>query len=75
MLTRLILIRHGASHHKADGVVGGPHGCRGLMAVGWHQTERLAHRLAHELKERPDAIYSSVLPRAWETARIIAAPL
>jgi broad specificity phosphatase PhoE len=33
METRLVLIRHGASHHKDDGVVGGPRGCRGLTAV------------------------------------------
>lgn len=75
MPTRLILIRHGASHHKADGVVGGPRSCRGLTAAGRHQAERLAHRLAHELQERPDAIYCSVIPRAAETAQIIAATL
>ncbi len=75
MLTRLTLIRHGVSHHKDDEVLGGPHGCRGLTAVGRHQTERLAHRLVHELQDRPDAIYSSVIPRAWETAEIIAATL
>ncbi len=34
MLTRLTLIRHGVSHHKDDEVLGGPHGCRGLTAVG-----------------------------------------
>jgi probable phosphoglycerate mutase len=32
MITRLILVQHGASHHKDAGVVGGPRGCRGLTA-------------------------------------------
>jgi broad specificity phosphatase PhoE len=69
---RLIIIRHGASHHKADGVVGGPRGCRGLTDDGRRQALSLAQRLASELQERPVAVYCSVLPRAIETAEILA---
>ncbi len=29
METRLLIIRHGASHPKEAGVIGGPRGCRG----------------------------------------------
>jgi probable phosphoglycerate mutase len=75
METRLILVRHGASHHKDDGVVGGPRGCRGLTAGGRRQAERLAQRLAAELPDDPAAVYCSVLPRAVETAEILAAAL
>ncbi len=75
MATRLMLIRHGASHHKEDGVVGGPRGCRGLTVAGRHQAEGLARRLARELREHSGAIYCSVLPRAVETAEIVAAAL
>ncbi|MDQ4097297.1 MAG: histidine phosphatase family protein [Actinomycetota bacterium] len=73
--TRLILIRHGASHHKDDGVVGGPSGCRGLTDGGRRQAEQLGKRLAREVPERPNAIYCSVLPRAIESAQILAAAL
>jgi broad specificity phosphatase PhoE len=59
MTTRLLLIRHGASHHKDDGVVGGPRGCRGLTPVGRLQAEQLAQRLSRELQEPPAMIYSN----------------
>lgn len=72
MQTRLILIRHGASHHKQGGVVGGPTGCRGLTDVGRRQADALKQRLVSELDVLPAAVYSSVLPRAIETAEILA---
>lgn len=75
METRLILVRHGASHHKEDGTVGGPRGCRGLTDVGRDQAGALAQRLVRELPDRPAALYSSVIPRAIETAEIVAAAL
>jgi broad specificity phosphatase PhoE len=75
METRLVLVRHGASHHKDDGVVGGRRGCRGLTAGGRRQAERLARRLAAERPESPAAVYCSVLPRAVETTEILAAAL
>jgi len=72
MQTRLILVRHGDSHHKEDGVIGGRQGCRGLNDLGLRQVTALAHRLADDLEAPPDAIYSSVLRRALETAEIMA---
>ncbi|MCC7370751.1 MAG: histidine phosphatase family protein [Chloroflexi bacterium] len=69
--TRLILVRHGASHHKEDGIVGGPRGCRGLTEAGRDQAARLARRLLGELQHGPSVIYCSVLPRAIETAEIL----
>lgn len=73
MVTRLILIRHGASRHKVDGIMGGPRGCRGLTDTGRAQGEALTRRLASELLEPPQAVYSSVIPRAIETASILTA--
>lgn len=75
MQTRLILIRHGASHHKADRVVGGSNGCRGLTDAGRNQASALARRLVRELDQPPTAVYSSVLLRAFETAEILATAL
>lgn len=75
MPTRLLLVRHGASHHKEDAIVGGPKGCRGLTDTGRVQAESLARRLSADILNRPAAIYSSVIPRAVETAGILAAAL
>jgi len=75
MQTRLILVRHGASHHKADGIVGGPRGCRGLTDTGRRQAQALGKRLATDLRPLPAAVYCSVLPRAVETAGIVASEL
>lgn len=75
MPTRLILVRHGTSHHMMDEVIGGPIGCRGLTGEGREQAERLAQRLTGELAERPVAIYSSVIPRATETGEIVTRAL
>ncbi|MFC8300148.1 histidine phosphatase family protein [Micromonospora orduensis] len=74
MRTRLIFVRHGESVHQVDGTVGGPHGCRGLTALGHDQAHRLARRLAEDhAVDRPVAVYSSVLRRTVETAQPIAA--
>jgi broad specificity phosphatase PhoE len=56
-----------------DSVVGGVKGCSGLAVDGRRQAERLRDRLLRtgELAET-DAVYTSVLPRAIETAEIIA---
>jgi broad specificity phosphatase PhoE len=85
MRTRLIFIRHGESVHQVEEVVGGPRGCRGLTDRGHQQADRLADRLAADLlpdrqavdvgSGTPVAVYSSVLRRAVETARPIAAAL
>ncbi|MFI0792320.1 histidine phosphatase family protein [Micromonospora rubida] len=76
MRTRLLFVRHGESVHRVEGVVGGPHGCRGLTDAGHHQAHRLAGRLRDELAAAgPVAVYSSVLRRAVETAWPIAGAL
>ena len=71
--TRLVLIRHGEAICNVEGVVGGPKGCRGLTETGRAQASTLATRLVQsgELRDAT-ALYTSVLPRAIETASIIA---
>jgi probable phosphoglycerate mutase len=56
-----------------DGVVGGRSGCTGLSPVGVAEAEALRTRLAHsgELADVA-AVYVSILPRALETAAIVA---
>ena len=74
--TRLVLVRHGEAVCNVTGVCGGPVGCTGLTDRGRDQVAVLAARLTEtgELAGA-DALYSSVLPRAVETARILAPAL
>lgn len=65
--TRLLLIRHGDSRHKREGIVGGPKGDRGLTERGVWEAGRLRGRLA---SLDVGAVYSSPLPRALQTAEI-----
>ena len=71
--TRLVLIRHGEAYCNALGLVGGPIGCGGLTDLGERQAQELGGRL-RRTREFDDAtaLYTSVLPRAIQTARIIA---
>jgi 2,3-bisphosphoglycerate-dependent phosphoglycerate mutase len=76
MPTRLVFVQHGESVHSVQAVVGGPHGCQGLTELGHEQVHRLAGRLADDLAaDGPVALYTSVLRRAVETAKPIAAVL
>ena len=74
--TRLVLVRHGEAVCNASGVCGGPIGCQGLTALGRSQVEALRDRLAvtGELSGT-DALYASILPRAIETAELLAPAL
>lgn len=74
--TCLVLIRHGDAKCAAEGVVGGPFGCSGLTDTGVAQASALRDRLI-STGELGDvvALYTSVLPRAIETAQIIRAGL
>jgi 2,3-bisphosphoglycerate-dependent phosphoglycerate mutase len=74
--TRLVLIRHGESRSAVDRIVGGHQGCTGLSELGRRQAEALRDRLART-GELGDAsvVLTSVLPRAIETADIIAPAL
>ncbi len=71
--TRIVLIRHGEAVCNVSGVCGGPIGCEGLTGLGRQQVEALRDRLLKtgELAGA-DVLYSSVLPRAIETATIVA---
>lgn len=71
--TRLVLIRHGESRSTVDRVVGGHRGCSGLTDRGVRQAKALRDRLTRtgELATAT-AVLTSVLPRAIETAEIIA---
>jgi probable phosphoglycerate mutase len=72
---RLILVRHGAAYAGLTGVIGGRQGCAGLTPNGRMQAEALRDRLAAAGRLRPDAFLASELPRAIQTAEIIAPPL
>jgi len=75
-VTRLVLIRHGEAVCNVSGVCGGRTGCTGLTERGIEQVEKLRDRLAvtGELAGT-DALYASVLPRAIQTAEILAPAL
>jgi probable phosphoglycerate mutase len=69
---RLILVRHGDAHAGFHGVIGGPAGCTGLTPYGRAQAEALRDHLATSGRVRADVLLASLLPRAIETASIIA---
>ena len=69
---RLILVRHGDAHAGFHGVIGGPTGCAGLTPYGREQAEALRDHLATSGRVRADVLLASLLPRAVETASIIA---
>ncbi|MBL8777218.1 MAG: histidine phosphatase family protein [Acidimicrobiales bacterium] len=70
--TRLVLVRHGEAHAGFHGVIGGRTGCAGLTPHGRTQAEALRRRLETTRELRADVLLASVLPRAIETADIIA---
>jgi probable phosphoglycerate mutase len=67
--TRVVLIRHGEAECNLNRVIGGVKGCTGLTNRGRVQVAALADRLyeSGELRQAT-TLYSSVLPRAVETA-------
>ncbi len=67
-VTRLFLIRHGQSGGNVDGTFGG-HSDTPLSELGARQAEVTAKYL---LSERIDALFSSDLPRAVQTAEPLA---
>jgi probable phosphoglycerate mutase len=72
---RLTLVRHGDAHAGFGGVIGGHRGCAGLTPLGRQQAEALRDHLAEAGRARPDVLLASELPRAVETASIIAPAL
>jgi 2,3-bisphosphoglycerate-dependent phosphoglycerate mutase len=75
-VTRIVLVRHGEAVCNVSGVCGGPIGCGGLTDLGRAQVAVLRDRLAAtgELAGA-DALYASILPRAVETAVLLAPAL
>src|SRR5262245_15050229 len=69
---RLILVRHGDAHAGFGGVISGRTGCIGLTDLGRQQAEALRDYLASSGRVRADVLLASELPRAIETASIIA---
>lgn len=73
--TRLYLIRHGESAPNVTPIMGGMRGDSGLTPVGVSQAERLRDRLAATGEIAADVLIASPLPRARQTAEIIAPAL
>lgn len=69
--TNLYLIRHGESVPNVTPIVGGMRGDSGLTPRGREQAARLERRLRGG-EIRADALYTSTLPRALETATYVA---
>ena len=69
--TRLIFVRHGHAAVAERGIVGGHRGCTGLTEAGRRQTEALRDRFVSSAFSA-DKIVTSMLPRAIETAEILA---
>lgn len=70
------MVRHGESQAQELRIVGGHKGCRGLSSRGRLQVEALRDRwkASRELGEVV-TLYASVMPRAVETAEILAPAL
>jgi probable phosphoglycerate mutase len=73
-VTKLLLVRHGESQAQVDRVVGGPTGCTGLSDLGRRQVSALAERWKCSALA-VDHLFSSTLPRAVETAEMLAPAL
>jgi probable phosphoglycerate mutase len=74
-IVRLVLIRHGESVVTVQRVIGGLRTCVGLSPLGRQQAEALRSRLERTNELRPDVLLSSTMPRAVQTADIIAPAL
>lgn len=72
---RLVLVRHGDAHAGLHGTIGGRRGCAGLTELGRQQAAALRDHLDSSRLLRPDVLLASELPRAVETAQIIAPAL
>jgi probable phosphoglycerate mutase len=70
---RVVLIRHGESMAMVDRIVSGHDTCSGLSPLGREQAVKLHDRLQRSGELRgATAMYTSILPRAIETAAAIA---
>jgi broad specificity phosphatase PhoE len=74
-VVRLILVRHADAHAGLRGIIAGPQGCRGLTDLGRRQAAALRDRIEATGQPEVDVLLTSLLPRAIETASIIAPAL
>jgi broad specificity phosphatase PhoE len=72
---RLILVRHADAYAGLRGIIAGPSGCRGLTDLGRRQAGALRDRIDAAGGLHVDTLLTSLLPRAVETAGIIAPAL
>jgi probable phosphoglycerate mutase len=74
--TRIVMVRHGESLAQELRIVGGHNGCQGLSGRGRAQVQALRDRwAARDELDGPVSLYASVMPRAVETAEILAPAL
>ena len=74
-MTHLYIIRHGQAQAAVDGIVAGIKGDTGLSALGIEQATRLRNRLLVTQEIKADVLIASTIPRARQTAEIIAPAL
>lgn len=74
-MTHLYLIRHGEAITNVEPIMGGMNGDTGLTSLGVRQAEALRDRLAESQEIAADVLIASTLPRARQTAEIIAPAL
>lgn len=74
-MTHLYLIRHGEAVSNVEPIVGGMRGDTGLSPLGVRQAEALRDRLMGSREIAADVLIASTLPRARQTAEIIAPAL
>ena len=73
---RLTLVRHAESHHSQRGLIADVRGCAGLTEHGVDQSRLLARRFSLSTgPAAPDALLTSPVPRARQTADILTAAL
>ncbi|MGZ4797830.1 MAG: histidine phosphatase family protein, partial [Acidimicrobiia bacterium] len=70
--TRIVIVRHGESQAQAAHILSGHDTCTGLTDLGRAQVGALNARLVRTRElGTVDAVYTSILPRARETASIL----
>lgn len=75
MATHIYLIRHGEAVANVENILAGMRSDTGLTPLGVTQAERLRDRLEATGEITADALIASTLPRAMQTAEIIAPAL